>query len=293
MDEQHFNELTEELRAFRRKPLFFIVGCQRSGNTWLQHLLDGHPEVCCVGETLFVPRLLPTIDAALQHYHKQQTAGRRNQFEGTDLEYLFTTMVLLLMKKWEGSDEAKCIGEKSPEHALYMEALHTTFPHAKYVHIIRDGRDVVVSGWFHNLHTPSAAFTQALAGDFGAYVEHSCRCYWVPYVSSAQTFGQQHPKLYHELRYEQLHADPEATIARLLRFLDVDASPGAVGACLEAGAFERRSQGRPRGTEDRQAFYRKGIVGDWRNHFDGAATATFKQHAGALLAELGYGWEGS
>lgn len=288
MDEHQYLTKTEELLELRRRPMFFIVGCQRSGNTWLEHLLNGHPQICCLGETLFVPRLLPTLDAALHHYNKQQTAGHRNRFEGSDLEYLFTTMVLLLMRNWDGVGDAKCIGEKSPEHALYLPALHTAFPEAKYIHIIRDGRDVAVSGWFHNLSAPSAAFTQALADNFLAYLEHSCAHFWVPYVSSARAFGGQHPEQYLELRYEQLHAQPEPEIARMLRFLAVDSSAQAVATCRQAGEFDQLSKGRRRGDEDRQAFYRKGVVGDWRNHFDNAATGVFMQHGGELLEELGY-----
>ena len=289
MQTHDYLELTDQLRDLLQKPLFFIVGCQRSGNTWLEHLLNGHPEICCLGETLFVPCLLPVADGAMSHYNKEQTAGQSNTFGGTDLEYLFTTMMLLLMRKWDGADTAKCIGEKSPEHALYMPVLHAAFPHARHIHIIRDGRDVAVSGWFHNLHTPSAAFRQqGWRDNFPAYAEHHCSNYWVPYVGSARKFGQEHPDQHLEVRYEKLHGEPEPTVERILQFLGVDASSSAVATCLEAGSFERLAKGRRRGDEDRGAFYRKGVVGDWRNHFDDVATAAFMRHGGELLEELGY-----
>jgi hypothetical protein len=46
--------------------------------------------------------------------------------------------------------------------------------------------------------------------------------------------------------------------------------------------------GRKRGEEDQFSFLRKGIVGDWRNHFSAEAAVVFDAHAGSALIELGY-----
>jgi len=100
--------------------------------------------------------------------------------------------------------------------------------------------------------------------------------------------GAQHPDRYTEVFYEDLHTAPEATTAKLLQFLGVDDSEASVEACLRAGSFDRLSGGRQRGDEQADAFYRKGTVGDWRNHFDDQCVNVFMQQAGATLTALGY-----
>ncbi len=55
--------------------------------------------------------------------------------------------------------------------------------------------------------------------------------------------------------------------------------------------FERLSGGRPRGVEDVRSHYRKGVAGDWRNHFTPRVKAAFKARFGGLLAATGYGQE--
>ena len=57
--------------------------------------------------------------------------------------------------------------------------------------------------------------------------------------------------------------------------------------CIETAAFSKVS-GRSSGSEDQRSHFRKGIVGDWRNHLDDATQAMFQKHAGELLKDLGY-----
>ena len=58
-------------------------------------------------------------------------------------------------------------------------------------------------------------------------------------------------------------------------------------------SFEALS-GRKSGTEDPNSFIRKGIVGDWKNHFSVEAAQAFDHHFGEMFVKLGYeadrGW---
>ena len=53
-------------------------------------------------------------------------------------------------------------------------------------------------------------------------------------------------------------------------------------------AFQSKANGRDPGTEDHANHYRKGIAGDWRNHFSPAHAAVFRARHGELLVDLGY-----
>jgi hypothetical protein len=56
---------------------------------------------------------------------------------------------------------------------------------------------------------------------------------------------------------------------------------------VDSYSFERIT-GRKPGEEERNSFVRKGITGDWRNHFTREAAEIFDRWAGRLLIELGY-----
>ena len=85
-----------------------------------------------------------------------------------------------------------------------------------------------------------------------------------------------------------LKRDPEAVLKRVLTFLKVNDSNRYVQRCLQANTFERLAGGRRPGEVDPTSFFRKGIVGDWRNHFSEENIVVFKQVAGNTLITAGY-----
>jgi len=59
-----------------------------------------------------------------------------------------------------------------------------------------------------------------------------------------------------------------ASLAEAFTFLGADASEASVQAAVDAANFAKVNGGRSAGSEDRSNFYRKGVVGDWREKFD-------------------------
>jgi hypothetical protein len=67
-----WREREAEIADLAQRQLFFVGGAPRSGTTWVQHLLNGHPDVSCRGEGHFLqflaapmePRRYPTCNAA-------------------------------------------------------------------------------------------------------------------------------------------------------------------------------------------------------------------------------------
>ncbi|MEW6667467.1 MAG: sulfotransferase [Thermodesulfobacteriota bacterium] len=277
-----------------QKKLFLIVGCPKSGTTWVQNTLNGHPDIFCGGESNI--KLLGRLLGQLRIAYNQDIStinktyigqeGGFALFRERDLDVLFLSAVGLLFNNLAEQSHAACLGFKNPDQLDCMEITSSLYPNMKYLHIIRDGRDVTVSGWFHNLRTEEESFRRLFPG-FRHYAE-SCAQAWDQKIRKARAFGRENPRRYLEFRYEDLHQEPEVALGRILSFLEVDASPESVARCLEAGSFQRVSKGRNRGEEDRGSFFRKGIVGDWRNHFDEAGLRVFMRHAGSLLRDLGY-----
>jgi len=279
--------LAEQIDRVRSLTTFFVVGCQKSGTTWVRNLLGGHPAIAIRSETLIGDLLLTGLAAGAQHFNRH-TRGKGVGLTNEHAQHLYTTAASLLMADWVGDDPAiEAVGEKTPEHALVLPRLRAAFPGAKVIHIIRDGRDVCVSGWFHNQRKAKADFATKFP-TLSHYVAYTAPHHWVRYIEQARAFGEQHPGDYFELRYEDLHGRGAEVVGEMLDFIGVDASGDAVAACREAGAFDGKSEGRGQGEEDRGSFYRKGVVGDWENHFDARAEQVFMQHAGDLLRDLGY-----
>jgi hypothetical protein len=110
---------------------------------------------------------------------------------------------------------------------------------------------------------------------------------WTDAVSAGIEAGAMFPH-YLSLSYEALLADPHTEVRRLLEFLDLEASPERVEACVQGASFARLSGGRPAGTEDRDSFFRKGVAGDWIHWLNHDQQVVFLKRAGSLLVQLGY-----
>jgi hypothetical protein len=74
---------------------------------------------------------------------------------------------------------------------------------------------------------------------------------------------------------------------RLLEFFDIQMPDAVLTELLQKHSFEAKS-GRKPGEENKQAHYRKGVHGDWKNHFTQDTVDYFKQITGDLVVQLGY-----
>jgi hypothetical protein len=62
--------------------VFFVCGAPKSGTTWLQSVLDAHPEVCCSGEGHFVQRFSLPAAQLFNTYNAQLTVEAEKVYEG-------------------------------------------------------------------------------------------------------------------------------------------------------------------------------------------------------------------
>lgn len=91
------------------------------------------------------------------------------------------------------------------------------------------------------------------------------------------------------LRYEELlDNDMEILERTLIDECGLEVERPALRRAIRSSRFERLTRGRKRGDEDTGAHQRKGVAGDWRNHFDEQLTALFKERYGELLIASGY-----
>ena len=312
-------------------PVFFVVGHQKSGTTWLMEMLNSHPEILCKGEGRpfgrtfrqenlkrkragHPPTSLYNAIASSEdlRYWIERSVWSKNDDVDEHLanltrlaiEYFLTQRLLKTGKRLVG-DKTVLLG---PE---IVEEISAIYPGARVIHIIRDGRDVVISTMHHRWNqaadqggtvelTPDQlakreayrknprALLESGEGIFPDGWLRGNAAKWNTRVSRAVRDG---PALlganYREVRYEDLLERPREEVEQLLEFLGADARDQIVERCVSAASFERLSGGRSRGQEA-ASFFRKGIAGDWKNTFTGQDKQDFKAVAGNLLVELGY-----
>jgi hypothetical protein len=161
-----------------------------------------------------------------------------------------------------------------PGYVLRVPLLAAMFPESRFVHIIRDGRDVALS-------------TIALDGQSADVVGPAVN--WTTRVGAGRAAGRRlGPDRYHEVRYEDLVDDPEPVVSDLCRFLDLPTEP-----LSEMLRFADRPDGVPAKVKvnPRHARLTEPLSQGsrtWRTHMSPADLAAFEAVAGARLAELGY-----
>jgi hypothetical protein len=301
MSSSEYPTIVDRLDTVFSKQLFFVCGVLKSGTTWLERILDAHPQCVCKGEAHFGSDLIRPLAELLENYNKsvankggaiaqlKEHGGATSvlSYDDQDLSFLSTAAIGLMYGKWLTDADTVSIGDKTPRNLEDMEKLSTLFPGARFVHIIRDGRDVAVSLWHFNLRTNIGATIQQW-GTFDNFCKEFAEI-WSKRVSNGRQRGQSlSGGRYFELRYEDLLQDPDTVLPELFNFLDLTHDTNTVTSCIEACSFEQLSGGRHSGQEDHQSFYRKGISGDWKNHIKGKNRETFEHRAGDMLSELGY-----
>jgi hypothetical protein len=89
------------------------------------------------------------------------------------------------------------------------------------------------------------------------------------------------------VRYEEMIDDEQGAFARIVRHCRLDVSEEQVREAVAAESFQVQSGRRP-GEEDVGHHYRKGVRGDWRNHFSEETKRVFKERFGRHLIHAGY-----
>jgi hypothetical protein len=289
-----YEQLHAGISALRQKQVFFIGGSPKSGTTWLRLLLNAHPAVSCSGEGHFIDRLAGYLKNAVdQHCQLIDSDNKRlfNEVESyprldnADTQYMLASCIALFLIKQSQHKPARAIGEKTPGNIRFFGHLGALFPTAKFIQIVRDGRDCTVSAWFHNLRDPE--WIKYNLGSMEAFAKRVAEV-WAGDLASAQQFADRQPHRILRIRYEDLAAAPEMILARLFEFLGVEHDEKVVAQSLSDASFAKFSGGRNPGEENRLSFFRKGVAGDWRNHFSEDALQAFREAAGPWLERLGY-----
>jgi Sulfotransferase domain len=163
-------------------------------------------------------------------------------------------------------------------------------PHVKFLSVYRDPRDMLVSTTFH-----MSAMSEEEGGFPAELSAIPVRDQLLHLMGVEYFLGLLEHWFRHEnvckVGYEELRADPVPVLGRVIDHLGLDVPEERIRQAVEWHDFKRRSGRRP-GEADDNSGMRKGVVGDWRNHFDDECCEHFRQALDGrwnrLLIDMGY-----
>jgi hypothetical protein len=201
-----------------------------------------------------------------------------------------------------------------------FEFFFKVYPKAKVITIIRDGRDVATSKRFHaqkrgayflgdeknkllywlDRFKPTRLAIELFRRQFGWFGEQNFRSYtnddmqfteaaltkfshdWYLTTSFILKYQQQYPDQFLLVRYEQMKQNQAGTLKEIFDFLGVKDDQAVVEEVMAATDFKKLKK------NQKDSFFRKGAMGDWKNYFSEKDKAIFKKYTKDLLVRLEY-----
>lgn len=261
---------------------FFIVGSARSGTTLLRLMLNAHSQVAVPPESRFICEFWSgESEIDVTDYLTRLAAHKRFQLwdlpvhtvraEIGDRDRIgFAEAIGATFQAWARVHGKRRWGDKTPRYIECMPVILNLFPAARFVHLVRDGRNVALS----YADVPFGPKTVAKAAEL-----------WARRVRVGMEEGRtMEPGRYIEMIYEDLVEDPLGEIKTLCEFIELDFEPDMLNYTEKARAAMLPSATtlNPHITEKPHA------VRAWQTEMPDEHVEIFEAVAGDVLSELGY-----
>jgi hypothetical protein len=280
--------------------VFFIVGAQKSGTTWLQKSLNCIDGIHCMGEGHFTDKLLVPMAQTRHEYNQMMQVVQERVYEGKgfygpvpDQEFLrvMRSWILSIMVRNARApeDAIVALGDKTPANSFHIPALKQLFPRSRFIHILRDGRDVAVSAFRHRERIQQEASQGQTNLDINDEAPQLLSK-WAGFTKAVRR-SESGGIPVHTVRYEAMLSDAVASLRGCVDHLlpGNSISDDQLQAAVDANSFQALSGGREPGTIDSGSNLRRGQAGSWRDEFAPEVSERFTPEDRELLESLGYG----
>jgi len=240
--------------------MVFNVGSRRSGTYWLQRIVCAHPAVAEVPSETYV--FSHGIAPLMERFHQGDRDSAEVGKVFADRERLIAAVRSLCDTVFgefatQGETHAS---ERTPWHVYHLPLIAEVYPDARFVHIVRDGRDVARS---------------IVAQPWGPDNVREAAEEWRSSVEAGRAAAPALGDRLVEVHYEDLLADASTEIPRLYAHIGLE---GGIDEAL-AAAGEKANIGR----HDKRVG-----SGKWREGWSRRELRDFEDVAGELVRELGY-----
>jgi hypothetical protein len=261
-------------------------------------MLDSHPKIAIPPETHFIIPLLEIKNIKKEEFIEiitnSPTWGDFN-LKNEEFKFLINQLPIFDLPNglkafyslYANKNGKDICGDKTPTYILKMHSIANLFPDARFIHIIRDGRDVALS--YKNLWFGP-----------GRDIKDAAQ-FWMERIQTGRNQAID-IKYYHEVRYEDLVLDPVGELTRISDFLDITFCNTMLD--YPTRASERLNEFKDRfnkdGTirikkEDRVSLFNlvnhspdPSRISRYKNEMTDRMQYEFELIAGPLLSELGY-----
>jgi hypothetical protein len=269
--------------ASEEGPPFFIVGSARSGTTLLRLILNAHPRVTVPPESRFITELWDGRDEVfVEDLLASLAANERFQMWRIPIAAVreelgpaqrapYAEVMAAAYQAYAHSQGKTRWGDKTPRYIEHIPLLARMWPRARFVHLVRDGRNVALS----YADVP-----------FGPKTVAAAAALWATRVMAGIRAGRSlGPGRYLEIRYEDLVEDPQRELKSICDFLGLQYDPAMLDYTATAphDALPRATHYNPRLMQPLLRHVRS-----WERHMPDRQVEVFEAVAGDVLSQLGY-----
>ena len=265
------------------KPPFFIVGSARSGTTLLRLMLNAHRAVAVPPESRFITEIQHN-DAPIGAERFLSALGSHKRFQAWDLPleavrseieadpvpYADAIAAAYRVYARLNGMSSTYRGDKTPRYVEDIPFIAGLFPEARFIHLIRDGRNVALS--YANVPFGPKNVSKA-ASLWASRVQKGCQ--------DGRALGRGR---YIEIRYEDLVEDAPGEARDICEFLELEFDDGMLEYTERArdAVLDRAARFNPNVTK------KPTQTRSWTTEMPDGQVAIFEAIAGDCLSELGY-----
>ncbi|MFE4105686.1 sulfotransferase family protein [Almyronema epifaneia] len=216
------------------KSRIFLVGCPRSGTTLLQSLLAAHSDIQSFPETHFFSHLYPATQskrrklglaapAVKEHLKKTlQTMGKSDLIQlvspASFFCFQYINAYIKILDQITLQSKKSFWLEKTPKHLHYVNQIESAVPNCKFLHIVRDGVDVIKS-----LYAVTRQFPQSWDGP---WTLEKCTDRWInDYRLTMRCATSDRHLIVH---YQNLVEDTVLALEKIFEFIEVPFEVGVL-----------------------------------------------------------------
>lgn len=243
----------------------FVMGSPRSGTTLIQKVIEGHDQYFSIqGETGIFS--YQNIFNPERHHFGLTTEQQKELFSASvDIVDFFDKAV----KKISIENDGKIFIEKTPQHVIHLDKLVRYFPNAKFVNIVRDGRDCFCSAKHHE-NIPQRSSVRIFAS------------YWKECVTPPLML--KHNKRLYTFKYESFTKAPEVELNKLMKFLGHE----LMDKQLDPETYRKDKRASNENFKRLNENINESSVARWKDELGEDEKRVFKEIAGKELSSYGY-----
>jgi len=243
----------------------FVMGSPRSGTTLLQKVIESHDNFFSIQGETGIFSYQNIFDTNRRHFGLDSNQQTELLNASKDIVDFFDKSVKLISINNEG----KTFVEKTPQHVIYLAKLVKYFPNARFVNIVRDGRDCFCSAKHHK-NIPQRRSVDTFAN------------YWKKCVLPPLLL-KTNENIF-TVRYEDFAGNPSDELSRLMLFLNDE----IMQKQLDPNVYGNDRRASNKNYKKLNESINTSSVSRWKQELNDREKAAFIDIAGDELSAYGY-----